>query len=102
MSEIKLLPCPFCSGEALECKTKIICSECSCTVYGRNIDIARKLWNTRKQMERILERLEKRKKQLEELYKSGYGTTIERLQCNDFLITTENDIRIVKEEGGIE
>ena len=59
-------------------------------------------WNTRKPIERIVERLEKRKKQLEELYKSGYGTTLEQLQCNDFLITTENDIRIVKEEGGIE
>ena len=110
MSEIKLKPCPFCGSKAELRYNKdgfayILCANDGC--YARtdgclNENEASRLWNTRKPMERIVERLEKRKKQLEELYKSGYGTTLEQLQCNDFLITTKNDIRIVKEVGGIE
>lgn len=88
MSEIKLLPCPFCGGEALECKTKVICSKCTCTVYGRNIDIARKLWNTRKPLERIIEKLENlRAKPTETVYDT---------------VLIGSVIEIVKEVGGIE
>ena len=104
MSKIKLLPCPFCGGEAIECKTKVICSECTCTVYGRNIDIARKLWNTRKPMERIIEQLEHEKQEDNELLKfhCDNGTkSMEGLyvgKVNAF----KDAIMIVKEEGVVE
>ena len=85
MSEIKLLPCPFCGGEAMECKTKIICKDCTCTVYGVNLEVARKIWNTRKPMERIIEKLGK----------LPYAD-------DDGFVWLEDASDIVKEEGGIE
>ena len=90
MSEIKLLPCPFCGGKALECKTKIICKDCTCTVYGANLDKAKKNWNTRKPMERIIERLEE---QMPISWKFDYiGGK------KDGIVEA---IEIVKEEGGM-
>ena len=88
MNEIKLLPCPICGEEALECKTKVICSKCTCTVYGRNIDIARKLWNTRKPMEWILTRLE------EASFPASFGIT-------ELVVLKERAIAIAKEVGGL-
>ena len=49
----------------------------------------------------IVERLEKRKAQLEKAYNGGYGIPFEQSQCNGAIIATENDIRIVKEVGGM-
>lgn len=66
----KLLPCPFCGGEAkyIEDKDFFISRFVTCTKCGietrRNYlrkDLAIKDWNTRKPMERILEQLEKLK-----------------------------------------
>ena len=107
-NKIKLLPCPFCGGEALECKTKVICSKCTCTVYGRNIDIARKLWNTRKPMERIMERLEERTDFLKDCTKYGNKNAKQQehsystMMMYEVADLVEDLIDFVKEEGGIE
>lgn len=66
MSEIKLLPCPFCGGEAIlrghcvfenawmvECQNK----ECKCKTEFAPKEEAIEIWNTRKPMQEILERL---------------------------------------------
>ena len=69
MREIKLLPCPFCGGEAFVRKNKDLlgtysayCGDEDCSIspmvsaYSREMVVG--LWNTRKPMERIVERLE--------------------------------------------
>lgn len=72
MSEIKLKPCPFCGGEArLQRKNKkhgyyVICKKCGCRTpyFQYQFDSLEKLretaietWNTRRPVERALERL---------------------------------------------
>lgn len=94
MSEIKLLPCPFCGGEAIintiephkhqtpfgglmpdyEGETFIECVYCSCGISAETEAEAIKKWNTRKPMERIIEQLEAEKKKNENDYASGKGT----------------------------
>ena len=68
MSGIKLLPCPFCGGEARVCESEIdnhnmeyyvACDECdTCSCCAENKNEAVRAWNTRKPMERIVEQLE--------------------------------------------
>lgn len=72
MSEIKLLPCPFCGGEAQLVRDRIGlwrvgCKKCDCTTtyqfgFGEGEEVSQKkaanVWNTRKPMERIVEQLE--------------------------------------------
>lgn len=115
MSEIKLLPCPFCGGEAkfitgspFIWEHAVACGECGTAtrmIGGVIPSMARnrvaQVWNTRKPMQEIVERLEKRKAQLEKAYNGGYGIPFEQSQCNGAIIATENDIRIVKEVGGM-
>ena len=95
MSDVKLKPCPFCGGEAklhhnsLTDKFKVWCSECDCRtdVYSDKEEVV-KCWNTRKPMERIVDRLE------EECFSpKDYG---------GYAIDIEKACEIVKEEGGIE
>lgn len=85
MQNDKLLPCPFCGGEA---KTTFICDgryneiKCKTPKCIMNVDMpafyeskeeAIKKWNSRKPMERIVERLE-------ELFKHHNATkTVQRL-----------------------
>lgn len=78
MQNDKLLPCPFCGGEAfvdthkfwdVEAKDFTVktygvrCYECQAGTmqYFRTEEDAIKQWNTRKPMERIVEQLEKLK-----------------------------------------
>ena len=71
-SEIKLLPCPFCGGEARvrdctrEEQITIVngqmhkmcgCKDYCVEMFGYTEEEAIKKWNTRKPMERIIERL---------------------------------------------
>lgn len=98
MSEIKLLPCPFCGRKAELRYNKdgfayILCANDGC--YARtdgclNENEASRLWNTRKPMERIIERLEE---SADQCIKIGdvYGFS-----------ATNEAIFVVKEEGGIE
>ena len=111
MSEIKLLPCPFCGGEArLTKKNRIIvdgkterechvhCTKCnaraerilykSCSTTEIAHELAKKLWNTRKPMERIVERIKENSKH--------------QWESDSDYIYTNKAIEIVKEEGGID
>ena len=108
MSEIKLLPCPFCGGEAIVYEDEqynqymIGCKNC-CAIEpmtewtSKENAIAQ--WNYRKPMQEILERLEE------------YGSiwvqyqeimTKEEIAESVLKQAKEQCIRIVKEVGGME
>lgn len=68
MSDIKLLPCPFCGGEAemlnySESEWLVNCPACGGMVekWRKTEAEAIEQWNTRKPMERIVEQLEEAK-----------------------------------------
>lgn len=75
MSEIELLPCPFCGGEVkfihTGCNTKARIGYLRCDICGESFfrrirsndteDELAERWNTRKPMERIVEQLERKK-----------------------------------------
>lgn len=98
MSDIKLKPCPFCGGEAEFCRTSIktsdgwsdgvfvYCTECrnrtSAVLYNKQehgecgeYKEASEKWNTRKPMDRIVERLEAEKKYYDEADKTFIYST---------------------------
>lgn len=125
MSEVKLLPCPFCGGEAefvRDTERKDIfgssdyvyvrCKKChaqTTKIYysaefhklDEEYALAEKAWNTRKPMERIVERLKLKLKNICGSY--NYETPIlEKPSCK---VAFNNGIRdaieIVKEVGEI-
>lgn len=114
MSEIKLLPCPFCGGEVEivginnENPFYVVCENCGLEFghpdYGKEYHYYQiiKAWNTRKPMERIVERLQGKKKTLCGTY-DFYTKPLDRPSCK---IAFNNgiceSIEIIKEEGGIE
>ncbi len=102
MSETKLLPCPFCGGEAMfrpvgytvdlhpysrvneECGD-VECTKCHIrTPFKVGKSEAVKSWNTRKPIDRILERLE-------DMYQPCY-------LCREDRCAIDRAIEIVKEE----
>ena len=97
VSEIKLLPCPFCGGEAKLSKSgsyavvsclNSSCNGNACCYKYDSPQEAIEHWNTRKPMERIIEKLEGlRAKPTETVYDT---------------ILVGSVIEICKEEGGIE
>ena len=98
MSEIKLLPCPFCGGEFQINVGGMIyipkCKKCGCTLAGcRTEEEAIEEVNTRKPMERIIERVEEERKYSYENFKDEERAWKKGLRTA---------IKIVKEEGGIE
>ena len=104
MSDIKLLPCPFCGGEVFveytpQTKNESIkCPNCNLTMARKHffsdgtheIDLY-KVWNTRKPMERIIERL-----------KENSNFLLHEMEDSKMYAGNESAIEIVKEEGGIE
>ena len=103
MSEIKLLRCPFCCGEAeflkgqCEIDNYVMCLECrSKTKLYNTKASAIKAWNTRKPMQNILERLEE---QVEESATDYYDW--EDISYLREKKAYQKAIEIVKEEGGL-
>lgn len=104
MSETKLLPCPFCGGEARHLtilgRNGIACKDCLCEMRGwldaTPEEVACR-WNTRKPIEKIVERLEEASFWTEQTFdEDGYG--------NDDsweAVWLDKAIEIVKEEGGL-
>ena len=105
MSEIKLLPCPFCGGEARvrdctrEEQTTIVngqmhkmcgCKDYCVEMFGYTEEEAIKKWNTRKPMERIIERL-----------KENSNFLLHEMGDSKMYAGNESAIEIVKEECGI-
>lgn len=108
MSEIKLLPCPFCGGEAeysehhednggVEIYYReyhyymVSCSKCGLTMASQ-VDkegVVRK-WNTRKPMQEIVERLEEAKVCIVDDYTEEY----------EDMVFLEEAIEIIEEVGG--
>ena len=102
MSDIKLLPCPFCGGEAelYEQKHKqyprtyyVTCKSCHCkTIESRVKGVAISGWNTRKPMERIVEQLEE-KALVKECDVGGLVPSREKI------VILSDAIEIIKEGG---
>lgn len=100
----KLLPCPFCGGEGKVSEFhsfwyKSGCSNLNCFAYITSLVFQTKeeaiaAWNTRKPMERIVERLEDNSEWTDSTFdEDGY--------CNDDsfeVIRLEKAIEIIKEE----
>lgn len=109
-----LLRCPFCGGEAqlqqipsatwdkfvVTCKSSKCCAfyigYCDEGLYDTRTK-AVEAWNTRKPMERILERLEKGQEECYKLFAIGFNAE-DRAGYDAY----SDAIEIVKEEGGIE
>jgi len=104
-NDIKLLPCPFCGGEAhkriafpcdpdgLEMNLHIVgCKTCDIEFsWLWDEEVAIELWNTRKPMDRIVEELE----QAESV--KCYGSR----NSGNYMIPLADAIKIVK-AGGVE
>jgi hypothetical protein len=109
VNEIKLLPCPFCDNEVeyhpashhmnnFWNKNTIYCPTCDFMMEGSSTVHLVKRWNTRKPMERVIEKLKEARAECKELQRSttdayGYMKMKQGIDCA---------MDIVKEEGGIE
>lgn len=109
MSDERLLPCPFCGGEAICIERAsnypyiygVMCIDCHCrTSFGKDTDKVIKTWNTRKPMERIVKKLEQQKQQ----YKRRSEEAAHVLQRDHFfgkMCSYDHAIKIVK-DGGVD
>ena len=100
----QLAKCPFCGGEAQECNTGnhflntyywVRCKKCGCKLQQSVVrEYVIEAWNTRKPMDRIVERLEEE-----------YGTVLYEdgviVGYDKGFIHIDEAIAIVKEEGGL-
>ena len=110
----RLLSCPFCGGEAGIDSDKIgkgkslyyaYCKNDCITQYGyySSKESAITAWNTRKPMERILERLEQESVLAEkEMDRAREQNPLQYERCDSYICAIDNAIEIVKEEGVIE
>lgn len=100
MNEKKLLPCPFCGGEAFfatEGGNWIACKLCGAeTDYFERAKEAINAWNTRNPIEKIVERLEERKEGYLRQYEKTFAASSRRAYES-----YDDAIDIVKEEGGL-
>ena len=99
MSEIKLLPCPFCGGETKVSNLGfnqylISCKDCWAeTIPTTGLENTIIKWNTRKPMQEIVERLEEMKPDIE---------CFEDEEDYPYALKRHNKyIEIVKEVGGM-
>lgn len=110
MSEIKLLPCPFCGGEAelnlFLGNYLVTCTECpgaTAPIRGTTKEEAIEAWNTRKPMQEIVERLENESRYSEEAKEyARVNNPLQFERCDSYLSAIDNAIQIVQEVGGID
>ena len=114
MSEIKLLSCPFCGGEAILRDCSILgweanCKDENCIGYTTSIkyqtqEEAIEKWNTRKPMERIVERLKKERIEMKEEREEAIEYEDEQIvfATNNQIRAFDYSLRVIKEEGGLE
>ena len=108
MSEIKLLRCPFCGGEAellkgqCEIDNYVMCLECrSKTKLYNTKASAIKAWNTRKPMQNIVERLEEyRDDFMNDVYEE-LREDADNCRANRIIDRFDEVTEILKEEGGM-
>ena len=97
----QLKKCPFCGGEAYEYRSglqfslcEIVCKDCGCRTERMAVADAYAAWNTRKPMERIVERLEDNSTWTDPTYDmDGYSNEDETE-----VINLQTAIQIVREE----
>ena len=109
MSEIKLLPCPFCDAELKrwDYMPSVFFEHPynGCILSGKKVlesehDI--NAWNTRKPMERILTRLEEKQTEYEKISEQKYFDMPQACYYKGYEEGYKGAIKICKEEGGIE
>ena len=106
--------CPFCGGEAKISmfigNPFVTCTECMGSIFpnvGQSKEEAIKAWNTRKPMERIVERLEERTEYFKDCTKYGNETeeqeerSYSTMMMYEVAYLVDDLIEIVKEEGGV-
>lgn len=117
MSDERLLPCPFCGGEAEVITTKtrqgqtssVRCSKCSCKVtilkpafYDGDVEKDTvEHWNTRKPMERIVEKLEEAKG-IAFLTLANTGEAMGDVVYDEVMAYLDKAVKIVKGGGADE
>lgn len=108
MIEAKLLNCPFCKeelevvgkGHYFAHKTNGCILQHLC--FEIDDEEAIKAWNTRKPMERIIERLEEESVLTEkEMDRAREQNPLQYERCDSYICAIDNAIEIVKEDGGI-
>lgn len=108
MSNKKLLPCPFCGGEAFIYYSgsqfqfgEVVCKECESHSDRKRVDEAVEVWNTRVPMQKIVERLEEQVNSWEKVY----NVIKNRGYIDDYTVGAydgyRNSVTIVKKEGGL-
>lgn len=110
MQNDKLLPCPFCEGEAEVYEQKhreyastyyVRCKSCHCKSIERTVKgIVIEQWNTRKPIERILEQLEEFKEE-----KNDIGSKIrnaEDKRCYGFYELGIDEATDIVRKGGVD
>lgn len=130
--ESKINVCPFCGSTKIDYSVKttgrwerkyhvaMYCRDCNC--YGKRVlitpaeeetrfevernpqykQLAIDAWNTRKPMERIIERLEEEERTLQDKYERNLKKEYDDPFVSGRLCELECVIETVKEEGGIE
>lgn len=110
MSQIKLLPCPFCGGEAIINRNIVNVADVECTVCHASSPLflctsgdmeqkAVEAWNTRKPMEKIVEQLEK--SLLLVATSKEFWNNPQNGEFVEAVISLDTAIEIVK-EGGVD
>lgn len=109
MSEIKLKPCPFCGGEA-EIQDGsglhyVYCTKCGASTIGRikgGTEKSVQNWNTRKPMERIVEKLNNRIEKAGRIMVENPADMLDKIANDaeeDFIQAYEEAIEIVQKGG---